>query len=59
MSLLIQPIQIGFAGTVTGIDLLSPISRDEAAAIEAGMDRHGVLVLFLGLRFVMASKPKV
>src|SRR4029450_7671196 len=33
-----------FAGEVTGVDLARPISRDEAAAIEAGMDRYGVLV---------------
>lgn len=33
-----------FAGEVTGVDLSKPISRDEAAVIEAGMDRYGVLV---------------
>ena len=44
MSLLIQPIQPAFAGRVSSVDLRNPLSRDEAAAIEAGMDRHGVLV---------------
>jgi len=33
-----------FAGEVTGVDLTRPISRQKAAAIEAGMDRFGVLV---------------
>jgi alpha-ketoglutarate-dependent 2,4-dichlorophenoxyacetate dioxygenase len=33
-----------FAGEVTGVDLTRPISREEAVAIEAGMDRYGVLV---------------
>ncbi|HVY05225.1 MAG TPA: TauD/TfdA family dioxygenase [Burkholderiales bacterium] len=44
MNLSIQPIQSAFAGTVTGIDLRNPISREDAAIIEAGMDRCGVLV---------------
>src|SRR6266852_8971306 len=29
---------------MTGVDLTKPISREEAATIEAGMDRYGVLV---------------
>jgi alpha-ketoglutarate-dependent 2,4-dichlorophenoxyacetate dioxygenase len=33
-----------FAGEVTGVDLTRPISREDAVAIEAGMDRYGVLV---------------
>ena len=33
-----------FAGVASGIDLRNPISRAEAAAIEAGMDRYAVLV---------------
>ena len=44
MSLTITPIQPTFAGSVTGIDLRSPISRADAVTIEAGMDRFGVLV---------------
>lgn len=34
----------GFVGEVAGIDLTRPISPQQAAAIEAGMDRYGVLV---------------
>ena len=33
-----------FVGEVTGVDLSKPISADEAAAIEAGMDEYAVLV---------------
>ena len=33
-----------FAGEVSGIDLSRPLSPAEVAAIEAGMDRHAVLV---------------
>ena len=44
MALTISGLHPVFAGEVTGIDLTKPISREEAAAIEAGMDRYGVLV---------------
>jgi alpha-ketoglutarate-dependent 2,4-dichlorophenoxyacetate dioxygenase len=40
----IDPILTTFAGEVSGIDITRPISSDEVAAIEAGMDRHAVLV---------------
>ena len=33
-----------FAGEVSGIDITKPLSREQAAAIEAGMDQYGVLV---------------
>ncbi len=33
-----------FAAEVTGVDLRTPLSPEDAAAIEAGMDRHAVLV---------------
>ena len=33
-----------FVGEVSGVDLRQPLSRDEVAAIEAGMDRYAVLV---------------
>jgi alpha-ketoglutarate-dependent 2,4-dichlorophenoxyacetate dioxygenase len=33
-----------FAGEVSGIDLTRPLSREQADAIDAGMDRYGVLV---------------
>jgi alpha-ketoglutarate-dependent 2,4-dichlorophenoxyacetate dioxygenase len=39
----IHPVSV-FAGEVSGIDITKPLSRDEVAAIEAGMDRYGVLV---------------
>jgi alpha-ketoglutarate-dependent 2,4-dichlorophenoxyacetate dioxygenase len=44
MTLTITGLHPVFAGEVTGVDLSRPISRQEAAAIEAGMDRYGVLV---------------
>jgi alpha-ketoglutarate-dependent 2,4-dichlorophenoxyacetate dioxygenase len=33
-----------FAGEVSGVDITRPLSREDVAAIEAGMDRHAVLV---------------
>jgi len=38
--------QVGpcFAGEVEGIDMKKPLTRDEVAAIHAGMDRYAVLV---------------
>jgi alpha-ketoglutarate-dependent 2,4-dichlorophenoxyacetate dioxygenase len=44
MSLSIEPIQPQFAAKVSGVDLCSGISSGDAAAIDAGMDRYGVLV---------------
>jgi len=44
MSLAIRQIHPVFVGEVSGVDLAGPLSSDEAAAIEAGMDRHAVLV---------------
>jgi alpha-ketoglutarate-dependent 2,4-dichlorophenoxyacetate dioxygenase len=40
----ISPIQDGFAGAVSGIDITHTVSDAGIAAIEAGMDRYGVLV---------------
>jgi alpha-ketoglutarate-dependent 2,4-dichlorophenoxyacetate dioxygenase len=40
----IQQIHPTFAGEVTGIDCSRPLSPDEIAAVEAGMDQHAVLV---------------
>jgi alpha-ketoglutarate-dependent 2,4-dichlorophenoxyacetate dioxygenase len=40
----IRQITPMFAGEVSGVDITQPLSRDEVAAIEAGMDRHAVLV---------------
>ena len=44
MALTISGLHPIFAGEVTGVDLTKPISREEAATIEAGMNRYGVLV---------------
>jgi alpha-ketoglutarate-dependent 2,4-dichlorophenoxyacetate dioxygenase len=44
MTLAIRPIHPVFVGEVSGLDLTRPLSRDEVAAIEAGMDRYAVLV---------------
>jgi alpha-ketoglutarate-dependent 2,4-dichlorophenoxyacetate dioxygenase len=44
MSLSIRQIHPVFVGEVSGIDLSRPLSGDEVAAVEAGMDRYAVLV---------------
>jgi alpha-ketoglutarate-dependent 2,4-dichlorophenoxyacetate dioxygenase len=48
MTLSIQPIdpvsRPFFAGEVSGIDITRPLTGEEAAAIESGMDEFGVLV---------------
>jgi alpha-ketoglutarate-dependent 2,4-dichlorophenoxyacetate dioxygenase len=44
MALMIKPITPAFAGEVSGVDLTRPLSREDVAAIDAGMDRYGVLV---------------
>jgi alpha-ketoglutarate-dependent 2,4-dichlorophenoxyacetate dioxygenase len=44
MAVSIRQIHPVFVGEVSGVDLRRPLSRDEAAAIEAGMDRYAVLV---------------
>ena len=33
-----------FVGEVSGVDLTQPLTPDEAAAIDAGMDKYAVLV---------------
>jgi len=40
----IRQIHPVFVGEVTGVDISRPLSLDEVAAIEAGMDRYAVLV---------------
>jgi len=40
----IRQIHPVFVGEVSGVDLARPLSREEAAAIDAGMDRYAVLV---------------
>jgi alpha-ketoglutarate-dependent 2,4-dichlorophenoxyacetate dioxygenase len=44
MSVSIRQIHPVFVGEVSGIDVTRPLSPEEVAAIEAGMDRHAVLV---------------
>ena len=44
MNLSIRQIHPVFVGAVSGTDLARPLSREEVAAIEAGMDRYAVLV---------------
>jgi alpha-ketoglutarate-dependent 2,4-dichlorophenoxyacetate dioxygenase len=39
-----NPARPDFVGEVAGIDLRQPITPEQAAAIEEGMDRYGVLV---------------
>ncbi len=48
MTIDIQPVdpvnRAFFAGEVSGLDLTRPLSKEEVAAVHAGMDRFGVLV---------------
>jgi alpha-ketoglutarate-dependent 2,4-dichlorophenoxyacetate dioxygenase len=44
MPIEVRPITPGFVGEVSGVDITRKLARDEVAAIEAGMDRHAVLV---------------
>ncbi len=44
MAVSIRQIHPVFVGEVSGVDLRRPLSREEVAAIEAGMDRYAVLV---------------
>jgi alpha-ketoglutarate-dependent 2,4-dichlorophenoxyacetate dioxygenase len=44
MPIAIRAINPLFAGEVSGVDITKPISKEDAAAIEAGMDRYAVLV---------------
>ncbi len=44
MSLSIRPLHPHFVGEVAGVDLRRPLSREEVAALQAGIDRHAVLV---------------
>jgi len=54
VTLSIQPIdpvtRPFFGGLVSGVDITRPLKREQAAAIEKGMDQYGVLV-FHGQRF--------
>ena len=44
MTISVRQIQPGFAGEVSGVDITRPLAAETVAAIEAGMDRHAVLV---------------
>jgi alpha-ketoglutarate-dependent 2,4-dichlorophenoxyacetate dioxygenase len=44
MSVTIRQVHPVFAGEVGGVDLRQPLSKEEAAAIEEGMNRYAVLV---------------
>ena len=44
MPISIRPLTPNIAGEVSGVDITRPLSKDEVAAIEAGMDKHAVLV---------------
>jgi len=44
MPLSIRPLQPAIGGEVTGIDISKPLTPQEVADIEAGMDRYAVLV---------------
>ena len=44
MTISIRQIHPVFVGEVSGVDITKPLSTDEVAAIDAGMDAHAVLV---------------
>ncbi|BBK36750.1 alpha-ketoglutarate-dependent 2,4-dichlorophenoxyacetate dioxygenase [Allostella sp. ATCC 35155] len=44
MSVRIRPLTPHIGGEVEGIDMRRPLTPDDVAAVEAGMDRHAVLV---------------
>ena len=44
MAIAIRQLHKHFVGEVSGLDLRKPLTKDEAAAVEAGMDKYAVLV---------------
>ncbi|HVY15481.1 MAG TPA: TauD/TfdA family dioxygenase, partial [Rhodopila sp.] len=44
MSLAIRELTPGFVGEVSGVDITEPLTSEQVAALEAGMDRYAVLV---------------
>jgi alpha-ketoglutarate-dependent 2,4-dichlorophenoxyacetate dioxygenase len=44
MAIAIRQLHPHFVGEVSGLDLRKPLTRDEAIAVEAGMDRYAVLI---------------
>jgi alpha-ketoglutarate-dependent 2,4-dichlorophenoxyacetate dioxygenase len=44
MSVSISPLHPIFVGEVSGVDITKPLTHDDVAALEAGMDKYAVLV---------------
>src|SRR6476646_65002 len=44
MTVLIRQLHPHFVGEVSGVDLRKPLTKAEAAEVEAGMDKYAVLV---------------
>lgn len=44
MPVSIRQINATFVGEVSGVDISKPLSKDDAAALQAGIDQYGVLV---------------
>ena len=44
MAVKIEKIHPHFVGEVSGVDIAKPLSKDDAAALQAGIDTYGVLV---------------
>jgi alpha-ketoglutarate-dependent 2,4-dichlorophenoxyacetate dioxygenase len=44
MAVSIRPLHEVFVGEVSGVDIRQPLTKDDVAAIEAGMDKYAVLV---------------
>jgi alpha-ketoglutarate-dependent 2,4-dichlorophenoxyacetate dioxygenase len=57
MTVSIRPLTPVFAGEVSGIDATRPLSPQDVAAVEAGMDRYAVLV-FRDQRFTDDEQQK-
>lgn len=45
MAIEIRPLHPHVGGEMTGIDVRKPLTPEEVIAVDAGMDKHGVLVL--------------
>ena len=44
MSVTFTPCRPGFGAECTGVDISQPLTAEQAAAVDAGMDRFGVLI---------------
>jgi len=44
MAITITDLTPGFVGPVSGVDITQPLTRAQAAELEAGMDRFAVLI---------------